>query len=104
MAFNKLTNQETERLDILTEELGEVIQIISKIKRHGYESYHPLDKDKISNRKLLEKELGDVLHAVRLMNAYNDLCYKKIKKWYVEKVLKIIPYLHHTHGLNKEKE
>ena len=34
--FNQLTPAETERLAILAEECGEVIQAVGKILRHGY--------------------------------------------------------------------
>lgn len=42
--FNGLTPAEAERLAMLSEECGEVIQIIGKILRHGYDSYHPDDQ------------------------------------------------------------
>lgn len=54
--FNKLTPAETERLAILAEECGETIQVIGKILRHGYESFHPKDYA-TTNRTLLENEL-----------------------------------------------
>ena len=41
--FNKLTPAEDERLAMLAEECAEVIQIVSKIQRHGYDSWHPDD-------------------------------------------------------------
>lgn len=57
--FNKLTPAQAERLAMLAEECGEVIQIIGKILRHGYDSYHPVNP-RVSNRDLLAKELRDV--------------------------------------------
>jgi hypothetical protein len=39
--FNGLTPAEAERLALLAEECGEVIQAIGKVLRHGYESRHP---------------------------------------------------------------
>jgi hypothetical protein len=39
MSFNQLTDAEAERLALLAEECGEVVQVIGKILRHGYESY-----------------------------------------------------------------
>lgn len=39
--FNGLSPAETERLALLSEEMGEVQQAIGKILRHGYESIHP---------------------------------------------------------------
>jgi NTP pyrophosphatase (non-canonical NTP hydrolase) len=60
--FNKLTPAEAERLAMLAEECGEVIQIVGKILRHGYDCYHPEDPTK-TNRQLLGRELTD-LYAV----------------------------------------
>lgn len=60
--FNKLTPAEAERLAMLAEECGEVIQVIGKILRHGYDSYHPADPQ-TTNRQLLGRELTD-LYAV----------------------------------------
>jgi hypothetical protein len=57
--FNKLNPAEAERLSLLLEECGEVLQIIGKIQRHGYGS---------SNRSLLEKELGHIMHAIWRMS------------------------------------
>ena len=58
--FNKLTPAEAERLAMLAEECGEVIQVIGKILRHGYDSFHPADHS-VTNRDLLGRELTDLL-------------------------------------------
>lgn len=63
--FNGLTPAEAERLAMLAEEAAEVNQIAMKILRHGYESFHPDDPQRFTNRRLLEKELLD-LFAVHL--------------------------------------
>ena len=67
-AYNCLTDAEAERLAMLAEECGEVIQIVGKILRHGYCSHNPLVGPKTINRDLLEKELDDLM-AVRLRMA-----------------------------------
>jgi NTP pyrophosphatase (non-canonical NTP hydrolase) len=64
--FNKLTPAEQERLAMLAEECAEVIQVVGKILRHGYDSYHPDAPDQ-TNRDLLAKELRDVNAVVRVM-------------------------------------
>lgn len=56
--FNNLTPAQAERLAMLAEECGEVIQIVGKILRHGYDSEHPITGK--GNRQLLQKELCDV--------------------------------------------
>lgn len=94
MKNNGLTTSENERLALLLEECGEVQQIIGKILRHGYESYNPFDKNKVTNRELLEKELGDLEFSVRLMAAHSDIRTTEINVHCHEKAQKINPYLH----------
>lgn len=57
--FNNLTPAEAERLAMLAEECAEVIQIVGKILRHGYDSYHP-DDNTITNRDMLAEELREI--------------------------------------------
>lgn len=55
-----MNDKDLEILSLLQEECAEVIQIISKIRRFGFESRNPYIVDAIDNRALLEHELGDV--------------------------------------------
>lgn len=87
---------ELERLAVLSEELGEVQQVIGKILRHGYESSNPLIENSKTNRQLLEMELGDVTLALRLMVDGGDLDYDKILSRSFTKVEKINKWLHHN--------
>lgn len=89
-----MTPAEHERLAILAEECGEVIHIIGKILRHGFESTHP--RGGPSNRALLEKELGDVLYAMRLMDYRKDIDFDAIRIFADRKEINIKPYLHHN--------
>lgn len=92
--FNGLTEAETERLAILIEECGEVTQAACKILRHSYESNN---KGKIpeTNREALQRELGDLLHALDRIAAARDIdpviTYERAKS----KPESILPYLHH---------
>ncbi len=100
MNFNRLSPAELERLAILGEELGESQQAIGKILRHGYESTNP---DAITheneyperNRWALEKELGDVMYAIRSMCEARDLNASAIEQRATKKAEKIKKYLHH---------
>ncbi len=60
--FNQLSPSEAERLAMLAEGCGEVVQAIGKILRHGYESTHPDGGP--TNRATLERECGDVYHSI----------------------------------------
>lgn len=71
--FNRLTHAETERLAMLAEEAGEIVQMVGKILRHGYESYHPEDKEQVTNRVLLRNEINDLMGVVHGMVLFNDL-------------------------------
>lgn len=93
--FNKLTPAEAERLALLAEECGEVIQAIGKILRHGYESYHPNDVLKTSNRRLLERELGDIQAAYQLMHDAKDVSFENVEVRCAQKLLAVHQYLHH---------
>lgn len=62
--FHGLTPAELERLAILAEECAEVIQLVGKIIRHGYESCNPLNTDLRTNRDMLLHELTDVQAAM----------------------------------------
>ena len=66
--FNELTPAQAERLAILMEECGEVVQIIGKILRHGYDSCSPFGHNMETNRQALIRELFDVKAAAMLID------------------------------------
>jgi hypothetical protein len=71
---NQLTAAEAERLAMLAEECAEVIQVIGKILRHGYDSYHP-DNSTVSNRDLLAKEATQVVAILTEMKLFELIDY-----------------------------
>lgn len=95
--FNQLTSAQAERLAMLAEECAEVIQVIGKIQRHGYNSYHP-DDNANTNRDLLQGEFGDVLAVMEMMLRANDIL---ADPWQEEqakiqgKIEKKLRYTHH---------
>jgi hypothetical protein len=91
--FNKLTPAEDERLALLLEECAEVIQMVGKILRHGYESSHPDGGP--TNRALLEKEIGHVEAAIQMMSRENDISNNEISNHWMEKKRTVTRYLHH---------
>lgn len=68
-----MTEAEKERLAMLAEEAGEIVQIVGKILRHGYENYHPNDAEKITNREHLFQELRDLDGVIYGMQQSGDL-------------------------------
>ena len=91
--FNGLTPAEAERLALLLEEIGEAQQMIGKVLRHGYDSRHPDGGP--TNRRLLEKELGDVRHAMIRICAEGDLSKDNIHAAADQKAQSVALYLHH---------
>lgn len=90
--FNKLTPAEAERLAMLAEECGEVIQIVGKILRHGYDSYHPADPN-TTNRDLLAKELRDVNAVLQAMSRFELKDYS-VQDW-IDVWERKLQYTHH---------
>jgi NTP pyrophosphatase (non-canonical NTP hydrolase) len=56
---------QNEILDILQEECGEVVQMISKCRRFGLDNEY--GKDAETNRSRLTKEVGDLMCMIQLM-------------------------------------
>ena len=92
--FNALTPAEHERLSLLVEECGEVLQVAGKVLRHGYESKHPDGGP--TNRDLLAMEIGDVQTAIRLLSKAADVSQAKIDERLRAKPAKLARYLHHA--------
>ena len=57
----------------LIEECSEVIHILCKIKRFGYNNFNPDDKNKTPNHRLLELEMFDLNTAYG--GVLNDILY-----------------------------
>lgn len=100
--INELTPSEAERLSVLLEEMGEAIQIIGKIQRHGYDSKHPHGGP--LNRELLEMELGHIRHAVGLLCDNKDILIQHIYLYAKEKSKEIHKWLHHDYRREHEEE
>ena len=56
---------QTEILDILQEECGEVVQVVSKCRRFGIDDVYGDNSE--SNRSRLTKEVGDLMCMIQLM-------------------------------------
>lgn len=66
-----MNDAQRERLTMLIEECGEVIQAATKALRHGYESRHPDGGP--NNREYLMRELEDLLAVQWAMRAAKDI-------------------------------
>lgn len=87
---------ELERLAIFVEECGEAIQVVGKILRHGYESYHP-DNPNLTNRAELETEIGHIKNAIDMLVDKKDINEINIAEQRYKKSLEIKKYLRHQY-------
>ena len=92
---NQLSDAETERLALLSEELGEAVQAIGKILRHGYTSVNPDKPEDGNNRDRLTVELGDVLASIKLLTAAGDIRQETLDVAIACKLHKVARYMHH---------
>lgn len=72
----RISNAEEERLACLMEEAGEIVHVIGKILRHGYDQHHP--ERTTTNRDELTIELGDFFAAVGRMIDAGDVVHSQV--------------------------
>lgn len=88
-----MSPDEIERLIILAEECGEVVQSVSKVLRFGWEGRHPDGGS--TNIENLEKEVGDILTIVDHMMIRGDLDEDCIHTHKLHKYDKLMKYTSH---------
>lgn len=94
------TKDLAERIAILSEECGEVVQVCGKVLRHGMNSTNPFTNQE--NSELLHEEVGDILAAIELLIVKGDLdreCINNLAKYKLEKYLDPeSPFVHYQAG------
>lgn len=85
-----LTDAERERLILLIEECGEVIQAATKTLRWGYHDTHPSTGE--VNREILHNELCDLFTILLIIKRSDDIPYPYPKQ---EKMVKLRRYTLH---------
>lgn len=94
-----MNDAERERLTMLAEEAAEVVQAVTKILRHGYDSYYPGDPKRSTNQELLQEELTDLLAIVDRMNLVNDIDIAlNNNELFEERWAKKLKWTHHQNG------
>lgn len=66
-----LSDAERERLAMLAEEAGEIVQVVGKILRHGFDNHHPATG--VVNRDALRRELADIGAVAQMMIRAGDV-------------------------------
>ena len=89
--FNDLTPAEAERLAMLAEEAGEVVQAVGKILRHGYISSHPDGGP--TNYDQLVRELQDVITVAQIMHDAKDI--RPLRRATDDDINRKLRYTHH---------
>jgi hypothetical protein len=92
--FFALSPAEQERLHILIEECGELIQAATKALRHGWDSTHPDGGP--TNRESFHRECADVMAATRMMWVSGDINWQQLCDYQAIKYTKLPQYLHHN--------
>ncbi len=91
--LNEELAEASERVGALLQAMGKAGQTISKILLHGHEaSFMGVE---YNNREDLERELGDVKAAMRLMINAGDLSAERIEAQATAKLPKITRYMQH---------
>ena len=94
--FSNLRPDEIERLGLLAEEAAEVIQVVGKILRHGWDSTKPSDPNGPTNRENLVTELVDLSTIIGLCEGCGDFNISGvINEMGAKKIEKLKRYTHH---------
>ena len=80
-----------ERLNLLQEEGGEIVQAASKILRFGPNSYHPRNPGP-SNREHLEEEIGGFCAILTLLAKAGEISEEECAKHELAKLRSIEKY------------
>lgn len=80
-------------LTVIMEECAEIIKVVSKIKRFGFENYHPKNDD-VPNNILLMEEYGDLIGAFDLLKVQVPEYFNEsiIEKSRLQKPRKVLHY------------
>lgn len=88
-AIELLNNKDTYQdhygnyiLATLTEEAGEVSQIVGKCQRFGLDDYHPKTGN-VPNRELMRREVNDLIAVAEMLGIKRDEKLVEKKKWRV---------------------
>lgn len=86
--YKPLDTAQVERFGLLGEELGEAIQAIGKIARHGFGATDPVG-NYYDNKTQLEKELGDIVAATMLSASAGEVSIDNVMNHALIKMHKI---------------
>lgn len=91
----QFTPQQYERMAILFEEIGEALQALGKVQRHGFYSSNPYKPDDGDNQNQLEREIGHVVAAISLLSEVTEVDLSRIGKHVDLKTQSVQKWLHY---------
>ncbi len=95
---------EIERLSLIVEEAGEVLQILGKVFRFGWDSHDPNDASKKTNRSHLATELGDLMHHIDYLRKFKDIANDEFELAKLKKAEKLPIYLRYQKNASEIKD
>jgi NTP pyrophosphatase (non-canonical NTP hydrolase) len=90
-----MNDSKRERLIMMAEECGEVVQMIGKVLRHGPENYHPADVDRVTNISLFREEVVDILAIYDMLIESGDILNKITQDEIIARKRKKLKYTYH---------
>lgn len=91
----KMVPAEEELLALLLEELGEVVHVVGKVLRHGFNSANPEASQPVMNRQMLISELGDVMAAQLMLVQAGLVGQDDVVAAAADKLRRVQKWLHH---------
>lgn len=88
--------EEFELMACLSEEAGEIAQIVGKSFRHVLESHHPDSPSERTNRMDVTKEIGDLLGVARILMLRESIDEDEVCVAMMKKMIGLsVKYTHH---------
>lgn len=84
----RLTSEEADRLLLLSEQLNSIQEAIHKTLMHGYAAVDQLS-NAFTNKRRLQKEIGDLYAIVYLLRRRGDLNHGSIQKFKKHKIKRL---------------
>lgn len=99
MTYNRLHEDEDERLALLVSALGAANMAVADVFLHGYESV-PRDSD-TTYRTRLEESIGRLNVALRMMYGVDDLSRSNVAMFEDARCDTVMTELHHQEGVRR---
>lgn len=83
-----VTAEQADRLLLLSEQLNDIQMVINRVLTNGYDAVDPV-RNVFTNKRLVEKEIGDMYAIVYLLRRRGDLNHGSIQKFKKHKIKRL---------------